>query len=286
MSDAAANSKGLLADVRPGAVDITGQQRELFPFDAFEYTSEALTGGASILGFKDGWKLELSSSVVGETTVFEAGKLNIALIEVENLFADGVTLAGTGYIQSSNYVAGTSGFKINAAAGLIDIVDGTFSGTVTAATIEASSISGTTITGTSSISIGGFNVDSAGNATVSNISINGGTITLTDSSINTKVILSGGSLKLEFLTDFVYLQAGFGGLYVRNTISGGIAAELNINAKDVISRGGTSLASNRVRFDSGWGQSSGWLRVKSSAGGRPELWFEASSYGSVRIGAL
>lgn len=40
-----AENKGLVADVRPGSVEVTGQQRELFPFDAFRYRNADLQPG-------------------------------------------------------------------------------------------------------------------------------------------------------------------------------------------------------------------------------------------------
>lgn len=51
------NSNSLEAAVRPGAFDIKGQQKELFPFDAFEFEVFDQTTGRATLRLKEPWKL-------------------------------------------------------------------------------------------------------------------------------------------------------------------------------------------------------------------------------------
>lgn len=131
--------KPLLEDVRPGSSEVTGQQRELFPFDAFKYTSE-LSGAENVVSLEDGWELDGGSlkneSVETEAVAAEAitsDKIAVEAvtadkIDVASLFAEDITI--TGSISSSNYSAGVAGFKIDGPAGSIDIVDGTFSGSI------------------------------------------------------------------------------------------------------------------------------------------------------------
>lgn len=114
-------SKGLIQDVRPGGVEVTGQQRELFPFDAFKYSS-GLTGADDVITLEDGWSLDGGA--------LEPDSVTSDSIDVESLFAEDIEL--TGSITSSNYVEGEAGFKIDGPTGSIDIVDGMFSGTLDA----------------------------------------------------------------------------------------------------------------------------------------------------------
>ena len=134
-------TKGLIADVRPGAVDITGQQRELYPFDAFEYSS-SLLGDENVLFLKAGWQLDITKGTLSGTPVTgtpvteDAVHINTEVLNLPEIFATDIEITGT--IQS-NYVPGNSGFKIDGPSGRIDVVDGVFSGTIIA---EAGSIAG------------------------------------------------------------------------------------------------------------------------------------------------
>lgn len=149
MSDGSQTSskKGLIADVRPGSVDITGQQRELYPFDAFEYSS-SLTGEENVLYLKSGWELDVTRGTVdGIDLLTEANYLNVDLIEAEAidaskidvnaLFAENITV--TGSIESENYVPNSAGWRIDATG--IEIDDGTFRGDIEGANISGSSFS-------------------------------------------------------------------------------------------------------------------------------------------------
>lgn len=74
-------------------------------------------------------------------TIIDGGYLRTALIQVQNLLAQNITLQANGYIQSSNYAESsgtpTAGFKIDAANNIINAVGGVFrnidvTGTITA----------------------------------------------------------------------------------------------------------------------------------------------------------
>ena len=54
-------SNSLEASVRPGAFDIKGQQKELFPFDAFQFSKNATTGEYTIQ-LKTPWKFKLAGA--------------------------------------------------------------------------------------------------------------------------------------------------------------------------------------------------------------------------------
>lgn len=99
------STKGIVQDVRPASAEITGQQRELFAFDAFEYeTPELKIGGVVsedyLVGLKSPWKFKLGEDVVelaqlGPTIVNESGKLNLELLNVDEIFAQDITATGT-----------------------------------------------------------------------------------------------------------------------------------------------------------------------------------------------
>ena len=97
--------KGLIQDVRPASAEVTGQQRELFAFDAFEYEDPNKNNPAKIT-VKEGWKLNLQRAVIGDTDLsvdgsflnvdlIEAGAINASKIDVTDLFAQDITATGT-----------------------------------------------------------------------------------------------------------------------------------------------------------------------------------------------
>lgn len=154
-------SKGLLADVRPGAVDVTGQQRELFPFDAFEYSS-SLTGAADVLKLKSGWTLDVTQGVLAEKPLTTDNEfLNVDLLKAGSITAD----------------------KIN----VTDLFaqDITATGTITGVTLEGGSIS---------IGGGTFSVTDVGHMTAADVAITGGSIDIEGTS--TGVEINEGSIRL------------------------------------------------------------------------------------------
>ncbi len=114
--------RGLIQDVRPASAEVTGQQRELFAFDAFEYEDPNKNDPAKIT-VKEGWKLNLQRAVIGDTDLSSGGFLNINLLDVNEIFAQDITATGT---------------------------------------ITGATIIGGTITGNTSISIGPFNINNQG----------------------------------------------------------------------------------------------------------------------------
>jgi len=58
-------SKGLQALVRPGSLDIVGQQTELFPFDAFNFKYDPITPEYRI-SLKSPWKFDASTIEIGD----------------------------------------------------------------------------------------------------------------------------------------------------------------------------------------------------------------------------
>lgn len=71
------NDNSLEAKVRPGSLEVTGQQPELYPFDAFEFQTYDGKKGRPKLTMKDNWKLDpetietYSLSVAKITAPFE-----------------------------------------------------------------------------------------------------------------------------------------------------------------------------------------------------------------------
>ena len=116
--------KGLIQDVRPASAEITGQQRELFAFDAFEYEDPNKNDPAKIT-VKEGWKLNLQRAVIGDTDLsvdgsflnvdlIEAGAINASKIDVTDLFAQDITATGTitGVTIIGGNITGTSSISI------------------------------------------------------------------------------------------------------------------------------------------------------------------------------
>jgi len=121
--------RGLIQDVRPASAEVTGQQRELFAFDAFEYEDPNKNDPAKIT-VKEGWKLNLQRAVIGDNDLStEGGFLNLDLLDVNEIFAQEITV--TGSIQSENYVPNITGWKISNTS--IEIDDGIFRGNLDAA---------------------------------------------------------------------------------------------------------------------------------------------------------
>jgi hypothetical protein len=130
--------RGLIQDVRPASAEVTGQQRELFAFDAFEYEDPNKNNPAKIT-VKEGWKLNLQRAVIGDTDLStEGGFLNLDLLDVNEIFAQDITATGT--ITGATIIGGA----------------------ITGGTITGSTITGGTITGNTSISIGPFNINNQG----------------------------------------------------------------------------------------------------------------------------
>src|SRR6056297_203128 len=96
-----AEKKGLIADVRPGGIDVVGQQRELFPFDAFKYESSN-NGDDDVITLGDDWKLDggvlKPDSIL--TNAIAANAITAVEIDLDSLFAENITLSSTGSIQS------------------------------------------------------------------------------------------------------------------------------------------------------------------------------------------
>ena len=80
----------------------------------------------------------------GETIISNARKIKAALIEVEEIFAQSITMRSGGSIQSANYSAGSAGWKIDS-DGKVEFGDGVFRGELnaTTGTMKNVNISGT-----------------------------------------------------------------------------------------------------------------------------------------------
>lgn len=72
--DRTASKQGLNAAVRPGSFDIKGQQKELFPFDAFEFVPPNAAGSIPTVTLKEPWifgikENQITSSQLAENAV-------------------------------------------------------------------------------------------------------------------------------------------------------------------------------------------------------------------------
>lgn len=85
--------------------------------------------------------------ITGDTnkgqTIIEGGKIRTALIEVEKLLAQSITMKSGGSLQSENYEAGSAGWKI-ASDGSVEFGNGTFRGKVNATngTLDSVTVNG------------------------------------------------------------------------------------------------------------------------------------------------
>jgi len=126
---------GILQNVRPSAVDVRGQQPELFPFDAFLYTT-GRQGEKRTLTLKDGWefivkgRIETSEGIIAGWQITatylksptDAIRLDSQARRVEVRDSEGSPMIALGYLGGIGsyqptayglYVAPTAKFEVN-----------------------------------------------------------------------------------------------------------------------------------------------------------------------------
>jgi len=88
MAKRSISDSGLVSAERPGSLDVTGQQRELFPFDAFEYVYNEETE-SYLVRLKSPWQFEIEGVTASQLISRLEGTEETADGEIVGFFQDG-----------------------------------------------------------------------------------------------------------------------------------------------------------------------------------------------------